>query len=530
MDKINYQLKLEEIIKSLDGKTPKLLLHACCGPCSSYVLEYLSNYFEITILYYNPNIYPEEEYKRRLNELLNFVPKIKYKNKVTVISDEYIPKDYYNAVKGLELLGEKSKRCYECYKLRMKKACIYAKEHNYDYFTTTLSISPYKVSEWINEIGKDLEEEYNIKYLYSDFKKRNGYKRSQELSKEFNMYRQDYCGCSFSLKETNDYRNNILTLNQFFNNIVKLYKLGDMIGKVEKIDGGITNKVYKLNTTLGTYIVKVLSKDTIDYIEKSEEIAFLASQNGINALTAIKLDTYVNKVDNNNIIVYPYYNGIIHLTKELTLEHVKLLANSLAKLHKIEVKENNYINKKYEKNDFKKLYELCIDNDDDRLNFFKENIDKLLNIYDEVYNSYISLSNQISYVHKDFNRKNVLWNNMNFKIIDWETATIDNPSIDFFNSAWFLTNDFDKEKFKIFIKEYFSIMKLEDNFETSIKASIIEECNWLAYSLKRALKLITNDEYEVNLGLNSIKSSLTEILNYYNKIYYAINILNNALI
>ena len=159
MEKINYQLKLDEIIKSLDGKTPKLLLHACCGPCSSYVLEYLSNYFEITILYYNPNIYPEEEYKRRLNELLNFVPKVKYKNKVTVISDEYIQKDYYNAVKGLENLGEKSKRCYECYKLRMKRACMYAKENNYDYFTTTLSISPYKVSEWINEIGMNLEKE-----------------------------------------------------------------------------------------------------------------------------------------------------------------------------------------------------------------------------------------------------------------------------------------------------------------------------------------------------------------------------------
>lgn len=201
MDRINYQLKTDEIIKSLDGKTPKLLLHACCGPCSSYVLEYLSNYFEITILYYNPNIYPEDEYNRRLNELITFVSKITYKNKVKVISDKYIQKEYYSAVKGLETLGEKSKRCYECYKLRMERTAKYAKENGYDYFTTTLSISPYKVSDWINEIGENLEKEYNIKYLYSDFKKKNGYKRSQELSREFGMYRQNYCGCSFSLKE-----------------------------------------------------------------------------------------------------------------------------------------------------------------------------------------------------------------------------------------------------------------------------------------------------------------------------------------
>ena len=201
MEKINYQIKLDEIIKSLDGKTPKLLLHACCGPCSSYVLEYLSNYFEITILYYNPNIYPEKEYNRRLEELITFVPKIEYKNPVKVISDTYIPKDFYDSVKGLELLGEKSRRCYECYMLRMERAAIYAKENGYDYFTTTLSISPYKVSEWINEIGELLEKKYDIKYLYSDFKKRNGYKRSQELSYQYGMYRQNYCGCSFSLKE-----------------------------------------------------------------------------------------------------------------------------------------------------------------------------------------------------------------------------------------------------------------------------------------------------------------------------------------
>jgi len=516
MEKINYQLKLEEIIKSLDS-TPRLLLHACCGPCSSYCIEYLSNYFEITILYYNPNIYPETEYSRRLNELIEFIPKRKYKNNVTVIEDNYNPKEYYDSVKGLELLGEKSKRCYECYKLRLDRAAKYAKEHNYDYFTTTLSISPYKVSDWINEIGEKLEKEYNIKYLYSDFKKNNGYKRSQELSREYNMYRQDYCGCSFSLKETNDYRKNALIMNKLFDDITKLYNLGDITGKPVKLTGGITNKVYKLSTNLGTYIIKILSKDTIDYIEKSEEIASIAKENGVNALGAIKLDKYVNRVGESNVLVYPFYDGVVHLTKELTLEHVRLLANSLAKLHSIKVNENITINK-YDKNNYKELYDISLNINDSRLDFFKNNIDKLIKVYDEVYSSYLKLSNQLSYVHKDFNRKNVLWNDFDFKIIDWETATIDNPSIDFFNSAWFLTNDIEEEKFKVFIKEYFSIMKLDDDYEISAKASIIEECNWLAYSLKRAFKLITEDEYEVNLGFDSIKSSLTEIINYYDKI------------
>lgn len=197
---MNYQklldLELEKIKK--EGNVPTLLLHACCAPCSSYTIEYLSKYFEITIYYYNPNIHPYEEYNRRITELKNFLKEFKTENKVCLIEESYDSKEYFNAVKGLEHLGEKSKRCYECYKLRMNKACIYAKKHNYDYFTTTLTISPYKVSDWINEIGKELENIYNIKYLYADLKKKNGYKRSLELSKKYNLYRQDYCGCIYS--------------------------------------------------------------------------------------------------------------------------------------------------------------------------------------------------------------------------------------------------------------------------------------------------------------------------------------------
>ena len=197
---MNYQKELEKILDTIDIKSkPKLLLHACCGPCSSYVIEYLSKYFDITIYYYNPNIYPKEEYERRLEELKKFVNT--FNNGVKVIEELYDPEDYNKAVKNLEHLGEKSIRCYNCYEFRMNKAALYAKENNYDYFTTTLSISPHKNSNWINEIGNNLEKEYGIKYLYSDFKKKNGYKRSLELSKEYNLYRQDYCGCKYSKKE-----------------------------------------------------------------------------------------------------------------------------------------------------------------------------------------------------------------------------------------------------------------------------------------------------------------------------------------
>ena len=198
---MNFQKLLEdeiELIKNNKVK-PKLLLHACCGPCSSYVIEYLSKYFDITIYYYNPNTYPESEYIRRLDELNKFITN--FNNNVNVIEQNYNSKDFYTSIKGLEHLGEKSKRCYKCYELRMNKTAIYAKENNYDYFTTTLSISPYKNANWINEIGKKIEEKMGIKYLYSDFKKKNGYKRSLELSKEYKLYRQEYCGCVYSMKE-----------------------------------------------------------------------------------------------------------------------------------------------------------------------------------------------------------------------------------------------------------------------------------------------------------------------------------------
>lgn len=193
----DYQLYLEELdkVKDLDKK-PKILIHACCAPCSSEVLDELKDYFDITLFYYNPNIYPYDEYQKRLKQF----PKLKYDFKI--IEGKYDNSIYDNAIKGLENLGEFSKRCYECFSFRLEEAAKFAKEKGFDFFSTTLSISPYKRSSWINEIGKVLENKYSIKFLYSDFKKKDGYKKSIILSKKFDLYRQEYCGCKWS-KEGN---------------------------------------------------------------------------------------------------------------------------------------------------------------------------------------------------------------------------------------------------------------------------------------------------------------------------------------
>lgn len=522
---MNYQLKLEEILNQITG-TPKLLLHACCAPCSSYVLEYLSNYFEITILYYNPNIYPDTEYYRRYRELKNYLPKRSYKNPINLVEIPYNPLDFYNTVKGLELLGEKSKRCYECYRLRLRKACQYAWEHKFDYFTTTLSISPYKVSSWINAIGEQLEKEYNIKYLYADFKKNNGYKRSLELSKEFQLYRQEYCGCSFSKKEREqiiEENNNCIS---FITKVCDMYQLGTLTNYLGRQKGGITNKVYKFNTTKGSYILKVLYSTKLKDIEESEEIAAIACQNHIKAMVAIKQNQkYVNTIDNKHFLVYPYYDGKILLTKELSIEHIRKLAQELAKLHSINCTNQKPLIK-YSKTNYLKYYELTKNSTDECYQYFNHHINKLIEIYDKVYELYMSLSDQSSYIHRDYNRKNILWKDLNnFTIIDFETATIGNPSIDFFNSAWFLTDDINKEKFKVFAQEYFNTMKLEDNYYIGVQAALIEECNWLKFSLERALKIRSCTDEENILGKESLESSLTEILNYDQKIELMLKLL-----
>ena len=201
---MNYQIVLENTLKNLKEKKT-LLLHACCAPCSSYVIEYLSNYFDITILFYNPNINNDTEYNKRLQELERFVKEFKTNNPVKVISLGYNHDEYLQTVLGLEEEKEGGSRCLKCYRLRIEKTFEYAKQYNFDYVTTTLTISPLKNSQVINKIGAELENIYHINYLYSDFKKKEGYKRSIVLSHEYNLYRQDYCGCKYSKrKDIND--------------------------------------------------------------------------------------------------------------------------------------------------------------------------------------------------------------------------------------------------------------------------------------------------------------------------------------
>lgn len=203
MNKINYQKLLDKEIENIvkEGKVKTLLLHSCCAPCSSYVLEYLSEFFKITVLYYNPNIFPKEEYEYRIDEQRKLINAMPAKNKIEFISTDYEPEKFYEIAKGYENVSEGGERCFRCYELRLRESAKYAKEGGFDYFTTTLSISPLKNADKLNEIGKKVADEFGLKYLFSDFKKRNGYKRSVELSAEYGLYRQDYCGCVYSKNE-----------------------------------------------------------------------------------------------------------------------------------------------------------------------------------------------------------------------------------------------------------------------------------------------------------------------------------------
>lgn len=199
--KRNYQKELDQLIASLEGRRPTLLLHACCAPCSSYVLEYLSQFFEITLFYYNPNIAPESEYRYRVSELKRLVAEMLPDSGITVLEGQYDPERFLRAVKGLESEPEGGARCMVCYRLRLEESARVAREMGCEYFTTTLSISPLKNAQALNDIGGELAPIYQTKYLHSDFKKREGYKRSIQLSAEYGLYRQDYCGCAFSKAE-----------------------------------------------------------------------------------------------------------------------------------------------------------------------------------------------------------------------------------------------------------------------------------------------------------------------------------------
>lgn len=198
---MNYQKELDKLVKKLseEERVPKLLLHSCCAPCSSYVLEYLSSYFEITVFYYNPNIFPESEYTKRIWEQQMLIDKLPAKYPVSFMAGRYDKERFYEMAEGLEHIKEGGERCMKCYELRLRETAEIAGTAGFDYFTTTLSISPLKNAAKLNEIGAKLASEYGIAYLPSDFKKKNGYKRSIELSKVYGLYRQDYCGCEFSM-------------------------------------------------------------------------------------------------------------------------------------------------------------------------------------------------------------------------------------------------------------------------------------------------------------------------------------------
>ncbi len=204
MIKRNFQKEMDKLIEQnqKDGLTPSLLLHSCCAPCSSYVLEYLSQFFNITVLYYNPNISPKEEYIYRLNEEKRLIGEMSFKNPVEILDCDYNAEEFFTVVKGFEKEPEGGKRCEKCFDLRLDFTAKIAKENNFDYFATTLTISPLKNANLINDIGEKIAEKYNAKYLCSDFKKKEGYKRSIILSKEYNLYRQNYCGCIFSKVES----------------------------------------------------------------------------------------------------------------------------------------------------------------------------------------------------------------------------------------------------------------------------------------------------------------------------------------
>ena len=206
MEKTYYQLFIDEIKDIKEKKT--ILLHSCCAACSSHVITCLAPYFNITILYYNPNIYPKEEYEKRKKEQIKLIKEIDARTKIDYIDCDYDNDIYENAIKGYEDYPERGARCNICFKLRLEKTAKLAKEKKFDYFCSTLTVSPYKNTKLINEIGANLSNIYNVKWLYSDFKKENGYKDSIELSKKYNLYRQDYCGCIYSKKERENAKKN----------------------------------------------------------------------------------------------------------------------------------------------------------------------------------------------------------------------------------------------------------------------------------------------------------------------------------
>lgn len=223
MNRKNYQKELEKLIaeNESESRVPRLLLHSCCAPCSSYVLEYLSDYFEITVFYYNPNISPAEEYEKRAAEQQRLIDALRVKHPIKLVVGTYEPERFYAQSRGLEGEPEGGERCFKCYRLRLEEAARRAEEGGYDYFATTLTISPLKNAEKLNEIGEELSRIYHVEHLPSDFKKKNGYRRSVELSAQHGLYRQNYCGCVFSRREQQEREQNQISEKSVENSVVE---------------------------------------------------------------------------------------------------------------------------------------------------------------------------------------------------------------------------------------------------------------------------------------------------------------------
>lgn len=326
------------------------------------------------------------------------------------------------------------------------------------------------------------------------------------------------------------------------NNLIKYIsnylKLGKLLNMPEILPGGLTNKNYMIKTQKGAYVIKILNKSNLDklkLIEFSENISSLACESGIHSFPALKYNNkYVQCYNGEYFLIYEYFNGRVILSKEIDEHKCRILASELAKIHKldsnkieiIESETDNIYNKRI---DFSFYKEKLNAMEKEWTKDFIDNYLKIMKIYDKVYNCYQMLSNQKSLTHKDLNRKNILWNENEFVIIDWENARYSNPSLDFFNTAWFLTDDVEENKYMAFAEEYFKNYRFDDYIDIAVYAALIDEILWLEFSLKRALGNISSNIEEIEIGKTQIKPTIKEIINYYEKTELMIKICNNAI-
>ena len=341
--------------------------------------------------------------------------------------------------------------------------------------------------------------------------------------------------CVLHKNSINYYQKKVIKISQdFIEYILKQYNLGKLLQEPKKLAGGLTNQSYKIVTKQGAFVVKILNnanKNKLDEIEFTEKINELAYKNGIKSLPAIKLNnTFIQQYEDVHFIIYPYFDGMVILSKEIDLDKCGRLARELAKIHSLDTSKIEIPNTKQiydDKIDFKFYYDKTKDMDEEWANAFKDKYKIISNIYEKSYDAYKKLSRQKTFTHKDLNRLNVLWKDNDFVIIDWENAAFSNPSIDFFSTAWFLTDDVKEDKYKVFAREYFKTFKFKDSVETAVYAGMVDEIIWLEFNLKRSLGVISKDKEEIKLGKTQIITPMTEIMNYYSKIGKMIEILKN---